>query len=123
MWTRVANATTLWLRASGIVTRGGPWRKATVANLDVPQQEPDKPAPVGLLSRIRARLTPVGGALASIAAVGAVAGGLVGYWNVWKTVRTDVLQEGQKTQREASGSARHCSSLVSCRPAICEPQQ
>jgi TolB-like protein len=47
-------------------------------------------------------LTPVGGALASIAAVGAVAGGLVGYWNVWKTVRTDVLQEGQKTQREAA---------------------
>ena len=30
---------------------------------------------------IRARLTPVGGALASIAVVGAVAGGLVVYWN------------------------------------------
>ena len=39
MWTRVANATTLWLRASGIVTRGGPWREATVADSDVPQQE------------------------------------------------------------------------------------
>ena len=38
----------------------------------------------------------VGGALASVAAVGAVAGGLIGYWTVWKTVRTDVFQEGQK---------------------------
>ncbi|NOJ39018.1 adenylate/guanylate cyclase domain-containing protein [Bradyrhizobium australiense] len=50
------------------------------------------------MNRIRARLTPVGGALASIAVVGAVAGGLV----VLKTVRTDVLREGQKTQREAA---------------------
>jgi adenylate cyclase len=46
-------------------------------------------------------LRPVGGVLASFAAVGAVAGGLVGYWNVWKTVSTDVLHQGQKTQREA----------------------
>jgi adenylate cyclase len=73
-----------------------------VADSNVPKQEPDKPASVGLPARIRARLTPVGGALASLAAVGAVAGGLVGYWNVWKTVRTDVLQEGHKTQREAA---------------------
>jgi adenylate cyclase len=73
-----------------------------VADSNVPEQEPDKPASVGLLARIRARLTPVGGALASIAAVGAVAGGLVGYWNVWKTVRTDVLQERHKTQTEAA---------------------
>ncbi|MCK1741473.1 adenylate cyclase [Bradyrhizobium sp. 139] len=48
--------------------------------------------------RIRARLTPVGSALASIAVVGAVAGGLV----VLKTVRTDVLREGQETQKEAA---------------------
>jgi adenylate cyclase len=54
-------------------------------------------------------------ALASIAAVGAVAGGLVGYWNVWKTVRTDVLQQGQKTQREATappGIAPRLSLIV-----------
>jgi adenylate cyclase len=68
----------------------------------LPEQAPDKPASVGVLGRIRARLRPVGGALASFAAVGAVAGGLVGYWNFWKTVRTDVLQEGQRTQREAT---------------------
>lgn len=49
-----------------------------------------------------ARLQSVGGALASIATVGAVAGGLLGFWNVWKTVRIDVFPEGQKTQREAT---------------------
>jgi adenylate cyclase len=49
--------------------------------------------------RIRARLAHVGGALA---VVGAVAGGLVVYWNVGKTVPTDALQGGQKTQREAA---------------------
>ena len=43
-------------------------------------------------------MTPVGGALASIAVVGALAGGLV----VLKPVRTDVLREGQKTQIEAA---------------------
>jgi TolB-like protein len=44
----------------------------------------------------------IGGALASLAAVGAIAGGLVGYWNVWKTLRTDVFPESQKTQKEAT---------------------
>jgi adenylate cyclase len=55
-----------------------------------------------LKSRLRSRLQRVVGALASIAAVGAIAGGLIGYWNVWKTVRTDVFQDRQKTQREAA---------------------
>jgi adenylate cyclase len=36
------------------------------------------------------------------AAIGAVAGGLVGCWNVWKTLRTDVFRDAQKTQREAT---------------------
>jgi TolB-like protein len=40
----------------------------------------------------------VGGALASVAAIGAIAGGLTDYWNVWKTVRTDVVREAQKIQ-------------------------
>ena len=53
-------------------------------------------------SRLRGRLQFIGGALASIAAVGAIAGGLVGYWNVWKTVSTDLFQEKQKTQSEAT---------------------
>lgn len=52
--------------------------------------------------RLRARLQLIGGALASIAAIGAVAGGLVGYWTVWKTLRTDVFPDKQQTQREAA---------------------
>src|SRR6516165_9513748 len=76
--------------------------QATVTNSDVPEKAPDKPTSSGSLGRLRGRLQAVIPALASIAAVGAIAGGLVGYWNVWKTVRTDVLLQGQKTQREAT---------------------
>lgn len=50
----------------------------------------------GWSDHLRSRLKLIGGALASVAAIGAIAGGLVGYWNVWKTVRTDVFREGQK---------------------------
>ena len=60
--------------------------QATVTNSDVPEKVPDKPTSSGSLGRLRGRLQVVIPALASIAAVGAVAGGLVGYWNVWKTV-------------------------------------
>jgi adenylate cyclase len=44
----------------------------------------------------------IGGALASIAAIGAIAGGLIGYWTVWKTLRTEVFPDKQQTQREAT---------------------
>jgi len=54
------------------------------------------------ISWIRTRLTLVGGVLASTAVVGAVAAGLVVYWNVGKAVRIDASQEGQKMQREAA---------------------
>jgi adenylate cyclase len=98
-------------------------KEATVMNSEVSNDLPDKPtsdneqpdkatsdkAQLGkppsdrnLKSRLRARMQLIGGALASIAAVGAIAGGLVGYWNVWKTLRTDVFREEQKTQREAT---------------------
>src|SRR6266581_7691759 len=102
---------------------GPPRGEATVTTPDVSNelpdkptsdnQLPDKPASDGnLKNRLRARLQLIGGALASIAAVGAVVGGLVGYWNVWKTVRTDVFQEGQKTQREAVAQAAPRGSLI-----------
>ena len=52
----------------------------------------------GWLDYLRSRLKLVGGALASVAAIGVIAGSLTGYWNVWKTVRTDVVQEAQKVQ-------------------------
>lgn len=67
------------------------------------EKEREKPASDrNLKVRLRARLQLIGGALASIAAVGAIAGGLVGYWTVWKTLRTDVFPESQKTQKQAT---------------------
>lgn len=65
-------------------------------------EPPDKPASTpNFKGRLRARLQLIGGALAPIAAIGAIAGGLVGYWTVWKTLRTDVFPDKQQTQREA----------------------
>ncbi len=70
-----------------------------ISESDLPEKATSS---LDLKSRLRSRLQRVVGALASIAAVGAIAGGLIGYWNVWKTVRTDVFQDRQKTQREAA---------------------
>jgi hypothetical protein len=45
-----------------------------------------------------------------------VAGGLVGYWNAWKTVRTDVLQEGKRhRERPRLGPLL----LLACRLSCC----
>jgi TolB-like protein len=63
---------------------------------------PDKPTSGRLRDQLRRRLQVASAALASIAAVGAIAGGLVGYWTAWKTLRTDIFQERQKTQMEAA---------------------
>ncbi|MGY4415678.1 hypothetical protein ACVWW4_007414 [Bradyrhizobium sp. LB7.1] len=65
-------------------------------------EPPDQPASTrNFKGRFRVRMQLIGGALASIAAIGAIAGGLVGYWTVWKTLRTDVFPDKQQTQREA----------------------
>ena len=64
---------------------------------EISVEVPDKPASDGALpGRLRGRLNLVGGALASIAAVGAVASGLLGYWNIWKTVRTECFRKGRR---------------------------
>jgi hypothetical protein len=65
-------------------------RKRSAGQSDIGRQL-QEPAPVKIAVYRRA--------LASVAAVGAVAGGLIGYWTVWKTVRTEVFREGQETQR------------------------
>jgi len=52
----------------------------------------------GWLDHLGGRLKLVGGTLASAAAIGAIAGGLAGYWNIWTTVRTDAVREAQKIQ-------------------------
>jgi TolB-like protein len=42
----------------------------------------------------------VGGALVSVAAIGAITGVLTGHWDVRTTVRTDVVREAQKIQEQ-----------------------
>lgn len=67
------------------------------------EEQPGKPpSDRTLKTRLRARLQLIGGALASIAAAGAIAGGLVGYWTVWTTIRTDVFSGSHKTQKQAT---------------------
>ena len=72
--------------------------KAAVSVPDPSEKVVGKRRSDGWLGHLRGRLKLVGGALASVAAIGAIAGGLAGYWNVWKTVRTDVVREAQKIQ-------------------------
>ena len=42
--------------------------------------------------RLRHRLRNIGAAIASVAAIGAIIGGLTGYWNAWKVINNDLLQ-------------------------------
>ncbi len=50
------------------------------------------------LGHLRGRMKLVGGVLAWVATIGAIGGGLIGYWNVWKTIRADVVREAQRIQ-------------------------
>lgn len=78
------------------------WR-AKPSDSEVPKDVPERPVSAGAggsLGRIRGRLKLAGGVLASVVTVGAV--GLFGYWNAWNSVRTNVLPDGQRTQREAA---------------------
>src|SRR5438034_1009328 len=52
--------------------------------------------------RLRYRLRNIGGVVASVAAVDAVGSGLLGYWAVWKTVKTEIFHENQSLQRDAA---------------------
>ena len=54
----------------------------------------------GWLGHPGGRLKLAGWALASVAAIGAIAGVLTGYWNVWKTVGNDVVREAQTIQEQ-----------------------
>ncbi|MBR1278652.1 winged helix-turn-helix domain-containing protein [Bradyrhizobium sp. AUGA SZCCT0283] len=72
--------------------------KAAVSVPDPSEKVVGKRRSDGWLGHLRGRLKLVGGALASVAAIGVIAGGVAGYWNVWKTVRTDVVREAQKIQ-------------------------
>lgn len=61
--------------------------------LEPAEQVRDGPvlAKPSLRERLRPHLKMLTGAVASVAAIGAVASGLLGYWSVWKTVSTEVL--------------------------------
>jgi TolB-like protein/DNA-binding winged helix-turn-helix (wHTH) protein len=72
--------------------------KAAVTVPGLPEEVAGKPRSDGWLGHLRGRLKLAGGALASVAAIGAIAGGLTGYWNVWTTIRTNAVREVQKIQ-------------------------
>ncbi|WFU78592.1 tetratricopeptide repeat protein [Bradyrhizobium sp. CIAT3101] len=52
--------------------------------------------------RLRYRVSNFGAAIASVAAIGAVIGGLAGYWTTWKVVKTEIFHEGQSLQQKAA---------------------
>ena len=52
--------------------------------------------------RLRSRVRNIGAAIASVAAIGAVIGGLTGYWTTWKVVKTEIFHEGQSLQQKAA---------------------
>ena len=56
----------------------------------------------GWLGDLGGRLKLVGSVLASVAAIGAIAGVVTGYWNAWKTVRTDAEREAQKIPAQST---------------------
>ena len=72
--------------------------KAAASVPDSPETVSGRTRSRGWLGHLGGPLKLVGGALASFAAAGAIAGGLTGYWSVWNTVRTDVVREAQKIQ-------------------------
>jgi class 3 adenylate cyclase len=64
-----------------------------------------RPTWKGLLKdRLSHRVKVVGGVLVSLASAGAVLGGLTGYWNTWKAVKTE-LSHNRATQQSGPTSA------------------
>ena len=67
--------------------------------------------------RARQPLRKIGAVIVSIAAVGAVVGGLSGYWNFWKTVKTDLFHESQVGGKSAK-TAISSGLIVSKGPSV-----
>src|SRR5262249_48328011 len=60
--------------------------------METPRPNPSSPAPpAGRPKRSRVALRKVGAAFAGIASVGAILGGLAGYWSTYRTVTTELL--------------------------------
>lgn len=69
----------------------------------------------GWLDHIKGRLNLVGGALASVAAIGTIGGFLAGYWSVSTAVPTAAFREAQKSREQTpvrSEGVRHLSFIV-----------
>ena len=83
----------LWGTVSGVERPGTPNPRT--------EARPRMPQKLFLLfsARLRHRLRHIGACIASIAAIGAVIGGLTGYWHAWKVVTTEILQQGQRLQK------------------------
>jgi TolB-like protein len=64
------------------------------ADLNKDDKQPAAPTEKPRLysDRLRHRLRNIGAAIASVAAIGAIIGGLTGYWNAWKVINNDLLQ-------------------------------
>jgi TolB-like protein len=69
---------------------GSPGAGANLAEDDKPVAAQEKRR--FFSDRFRYRLRNVGAAIASVAAIGAVIGGLTGYWNAWKAISNDVVK-------------------------------
>jgi TolB-like protein/DNA-binding winged helix-turn-helix (wHTH) protein len=67
---------------------------------DAPEIAIGKRRSDGWLDYLKSRVKLVGGVLASVATIGAIAGVLTDHLNVWTTVRTDVVREAQKIQEQ-----------------------
>jgi TolB-like protein/DNA-binding winged helix-turn-helix (wHTH) protein len=72
--------------------------KAALSVPDPVEEVVGKRRSLDWLGHYRGRMKLVGAALAWVATIGAIAGGLIGYWNVWKTIRADVVREAQRIQ-------------------------
>jgi TolB-like protein len=70
------------------------------ADLNKDDKQPAAPTEKPRLysDRLRHRLRNIGAAIASVAAIGAIIGGLTGYWNAWKVINNDLLQIGPHSE-------------------------
>lgn len=52
--------------------------------------------------RVRPRLKTIGAAITAVAALGAVIGGLAGYWSAWRAVKSEIFHEERNQQKSAA---------------------
>ena len=73
-------------------------RKAAVSVLDPFEKVLGRRRSDGWRGHLRGRLKVVGAVLALVAAIGAIAGGVIGYPNVWRMAGTDIVRDAREIQ-------------------------